>query len=206
MADWIAAKSGGGADIPVAIEVPHGPVVESLMDRGFVVYAINPKQLDRFRDRYSPAGAKDDSLDARVLADALRTDLHRFRKIDPVDPVVIELREWSRITEELARDRVRLSNRVREQSVALLSADPRSGRHPPARQAAHCPALRRGVTAPPLTALTNGGESRGATLRASRQGADEGWRPPPSIPPEYARSVGDRGRGSRPSFVNAGKS
>ena len=77
MVEWIAARSGGSApDIPVAIEVPHGPVVESLMDRGFAVYAINPKQLDRFRDRFSPAGAKDDSLDARVLADALRTDLH----------------------------------------------------------------------------------------------------------------------------------
>ena len=116
MADWIAARSGGSAsDIPVAIEVPHGPVVESLMDRGFAVYAINPKQLDRFRDRFSPAGAKDDSLDARVLADALRTDLHHFRRIDPVDPIVIELRAWSRIAEELTRDRVRLSNRVREQ-------------------------------------------------------------------------------------------
>ncbi|MDE2670118.1 MAG: transposase, partial [Chloroflexota bacterium] len=95
MADWIAAKCGGSApDTPVAIEVPHGPVVESLMDRGFAVYSINPKQLDRFRDRFSPAGAKDDSLDARVLADALRTDLHHFRRIDPVDPVVIELRAW----------------------------------------------------------------------------------------------------------------
>ncbi len=116
MAEWIAARSGGSApDIPVAIEVPHGPVVESLMDHGFAVYAINPKQLDRFRDRFSPAGAKDDSLDARVLADALRTDLHHFRRIDPVDPTVIELRAWSRIAEEFARDRVRLSNRVREQ-------------------------------------------------------------------------------------------
>ncbi|MYG24095.1 MAG: IS110 family transposase [Gemmatimonadetes bacterium] len=68
-----------------------------------------------FRDRYSPARAKDDSLDARVLADALRTDLHHFRRIDPVDPVVIELRAWSRIDEDLTRDRTRLSNRVREQ-------------------------------------------------------------------------------------------
>ena len=84
------------------IEIPHGPVVESL-------------KLDRFRDRHSPAGAKDDSLDARVLADALRTDLHHFRRIDLVDPVVIELRAWSRIDEELTRDRTRLSNRVREQ-------------------------------------------------------------------------------------------
>lgn len=117
MAEWIAAKCGGAAaeDIPVAIEIPHGPVVESLMDHGFAVYSINPKQLDRFRDRFSPAGAKDDSLDAQVLADALRTDLRHFRRIDPVDPVVIELRAWSRINEELARDRVRLTNRVREQ-------------------------------------------------------------------------------------------
>ena len=116
MADWIAARCGdSAANIPVAIEVPHGPVVESLMDLGFPVYAINPKQLDRFRDRFSPAGAKDDSRDARVLADALRTDLHHFRKIDPVDPIVIELREWSRIAEDLTQERTRLSSRVREQ-------------------------------------------------------------------------------------------
>ena len=116
MAEWICARTqGNAAEIPVAIEVPHGPVVEALMDRGFPVYSINPKQLDRFRDLFSPAGAKDDSRDAYVLADALRTDLHRFRRIDPVDPVVVELREWSRIAEELSRDRTRLSNRIREQ-------------------------------------------------------------------------------------------
>ena len=116
MAEWIAARGGCAAgEIAVAIEVPHGPVVESLMDRGFPVYSINPKQLDRFRDRFSPAGAKDDSLDARVLADALRTDGHCFRRVDPVDPVVVELREWSRIAEELTRERTRLSNRIRDQ-------------------------------------------------------------------------------------------
>ena len=116
MAAWITAKCGGDASgIPIAIEVPHGPVVESLMDQGFAVYSINPKQLDRFRDRFSPAGAKDDSRDARVLADALRTDIHCFRRIDPLAPVVVELREWSRIAEELTRERTRLSNRVRDQ-------------------------------------------------------------------------------------------
>jgi hypothetical protein len=31
------------------------------------------------------------------------------------DPVVIELREWSRLAEELQQERVRLSNRVRQQ-------------------------------------------------------------------------------------------
>jgi transposase len=99
----------------VAIEVPHGAVVETLMERGFVVHAINPKQMDRFRDRFSVAGAKDDRLDALVLASALRTDPARFRRLDVLDPVVIELREWSRMLIGLKDDRNALANRLREQ-------------------------------------------------------------------------------------------
>jgi hypothetical protein len=57
----------------IAIEVPHGTLVEELLELGFSVCSINPKQLDRFRDRYFPAGAKDDGRDAFVLADSLRT-------------------------------------------------------------------------------------------------------------------------------------
>ena len=61
MAAWILEVTGAPPEaVFVAIEVPYGPVVESLMERGFRVHAINPKQLDRFRDRFSPAGAKDD--------------------------------------------------------------------------------------------------------------------------------------------------
>lgn len=116
MADWIVKLTGAPAEaIHVAIELPHGPVVESLMERGFAVHAINPKQLDRFRDRLSPAGAKDDSRDAEVMGGALRTDPHCFRRLAAVDPVVVELREWSRITDDLAGERVRLVNRIREQ-------------------------------------------------------------------------------------------
>jgi transposase len=85
-----------------------------LMERGFRVHAINPKQLDRFRDRFSPAGAKDDSRDAEVLGDALRTDPRCFRALQPLDPVVVELREGSRMAEDLKQERNRLGNRVRE--------------------------------------------------------------------------------------------
>ena len=116
LADWLlAAAEAGPHAIGVAIEVPHGPVVETLMERGFTVHAINPKQLDRFRDRFSPAGAKDDRRDARVLGDALRTDGHAFRRLDPAAPEIVELREWSRIAGDLTRDRTRLANRARQQ-------------------------------------------------------------------------------------------
>src|SRR3546814_8681212 len=106
MAEWILAVTGARPEeVAVAIETPHGPVVESLMARGFRLHAINPKQLDRFRDRFSPAGAKDDRRDAEVLASALRTDPQCLRPLDPPDPTVVELREWSRIAEETGHER-----------------------------------------------------------------------------------------------------
>jgi len=117
MAAWLMVMSGATepSQIKIAIEVPHGPVVETLIERGFKVHAINPKQMDRFRDRFTLAGAKDDSRDAQVMASALRTDPHCLRLLAVADPVVIELREWSRIAEDLGAERNRLTNRMREQ-------------------------------------------------------------------------------------------
>ena len=116
MTDWLLDTTNAQPQaIGVAIEVPHGPVVETMMERGFTLYAVNPKQLDRFRDRWSPAGAKDDRRDAWTLADALRTDDRAFRRLDPVAPQVVELREWLRIASDLTRDQTRLVNRARQQ-------------------------------------------------------------------------------------------
>ena len=113
LCSWLLTLTRAAATaIAVAIEVPHGPIVEALLERGFRVYAINPKQLDRFRDRFTVAGAKDDRRDAHVLGDSLRTDRHCFRQLSAE---VIELREWSRMSEDLQQERNRLANRVHEQ-------------------------------------------------------------------------------------------
>ncbi|MEH2553396.1 transposase [Bradyrhizobium algeriense] len=114
--DWLLEKTKAAPGrIAVAIEMPHGPVVEMLLEHGFTVFAINPKQLDRFRDRFTVAGAKDDSRDALVLGDSLRTDRKAFRQLATDDPTVIELREWSRLMDELLQERTRLANRLRQQ-------------------------------------------------------------------------------------------
>jgi transposase len=117
MAAWLMAASRGSdpGRILIAIEVPHGPVVETLIERGFLVFAINPKQMDRFRDRFTLAGAKDDSRDAEVMASSLRTDPRCFRLLAALDPAVIELREWPGIAEDLGAERNRLVNRLRQQ-------------------------------------------------------------------------------------------
>jgi len=113
---WLTRRAGVRSDhVGVGIEITHGPVVDVLLERGFVVFALNPKQLDRFRDRFTVAGAKDDRRDARVLADSLRTDRRAFRQLTAAAPEIVELREWSRMAEDLTDERRRLVNRLRAQ-------------------------------------------------------------------------------------------
>ena len=100
--------------VAVAIETPRGSIVETLVERNFHVHSLNPKQMDRFRDRHTVAGAKDDSRDAFVMADALRTDLHLFRRVRLDDPLIIRLRELSRTEEDVQQATVRAGNQLRE--------------------------------------------------------------------------------------------
>jgi transposase len=97
------------------MEAPHGVMVEALLERGIATYSLNPKQLDRFRDRHSVAGAKDDALDAYVLATSLRTDLELFRKIEVPSEFRLELTALSRGYEALTEQALALANQVREQ-------------------------------------------------------------------------------------------
>src|SRR6516162_2918966 len=101
--------------VAVAIEVPRGAIVEGLLERGFHLFALNPKQLDRFRDRHSVAGAKDDRRDAFVLADSLRTDQPSFRRLQLDAPQLLLLRELSRAEETLLEDFRRSANRLQDQ-------------------------------------------------------------------------------------------
>ncbi len=120
LAHWLATLGDGvPATVAVALEVPRGPLVDALLAQGVHVYAINPKQLDRFRDRYTVAGAKDDRRDAWVLATTLVTDRAAFRRLDPEDGRVVQLREVTRLEEDLDAELRRLSNRLREQLYRL---------------------------------------------------------------------------------------
>ena len=116
LATWLWTLSEGHPQrVSVAIEVPRGAMVEGLIERGFHVLAIHPKQLDRFRDRHSVAGAKDDRRDAFVLADSIRTDLPSFRRLHLDEPQLLILRELSRAEETLLEEFRRSDNRLRDQ-------------------------------------------------------------------------------------------
>ena len=113
---WIRDRTGAmPSAIAVGIETRHGVVIDTVLEQGFRVFALNPKQLDRFRDRFTAAGAKDDTRDAQAVADGLRTDRRAFRDVHPEDPSTIRLRELCRIVEDLQADEGRLANRLRDQ-------------------------------------------------------------------------------------------
>lgn len=120
----LALAHGDPSRVAAGIETTHGAVIEVLLERGIRVFSINPKQLDRFRDRYSVAGAKDDPLDGFVVADTLRTDLALYRPVELGAPSLVRLRELSRaydaLTDQAQALGCQIQELLRRYHVALL--------------------------------------------------------------------------------------
>ena len=116
LAQWLSAQTNqsDSASIGVALETSSGPVVDCLLALGYRVAAINPKQADRFRDRFSPAGAKDDRHDAFVLATALYLEPQALRTLEILDAETLELRERHRMREQLVRTKKGIAQKIRQ--------------------------------------------------------------------------------------------
>lgn len=65
----------------VGIETDRGPWVQALIAAGYTVYAVNPLQAARYRDRHGVSGAKSDAGDAHVLAELVRLDRAHHRPV-----------------------------------------------------------------------------------------------------------------------------
>lgn len=113
LVDWVRRIAEGSLKgVLLGTETPRGALVQAFLAAGAAVYSLNPKQLDRFRDRHSASGAKDDRRDAFVLADALRTDLSAFDRVREESVLVEELRELGRLRDRLVDQLGRLSNQL----------------------------------------------------------------------------------------------
>jgi len=99
--------------VAVGVETSHGLLVGALVEAGYVVYPINPKAAERFRDRRKPSGGKHDRLDAEVLAQAVRTDRPSLRALLPDSALASEIATLARDRHALVRDHTRLLNQLR---------------------------------------------------------------------------------------------
>lgn len=100
------------ADCLVAVETPHGLLVGYLLQTGYVVYAIPPLAVDRYRDRHRLSGAKTDQVDASTLADILCIDREYHRPIAIDSPLAQEIQLVSRQRQKLVQEQTRIKNQL----------------------------------------------------------------------------------------------
>ena len=109
---WLHERQGEQIELWAAIEKPQGRIVDFLLDHGVVVYPVNPKALDRARDRFRMSQSKSDSFDAYVLAEFLRTDHVHLRALEPDSEQAQELKMLTRDHQRLGRHKTRLLNQI----------------------------------------------------------------------------------------------
>lgn len=103
--------------IAVVLERPDGAVVHMPQSRArFVVVAVNPAMLHRFRQAFTPSGAKDDPSDAALLAELLVRHPDKLRPLQPADIRVRTLGALTRQRRDLIGQRTILIQRL----IALL--------------------------------------------------------------------------------------
>jgi transposase len=100
----------------IAIETSRGLLVHELLQKGYIVYAINPKAVNRYKDRHVLSKAKSDALDALSLGHILRTDRHLFQ---PLKPLPEDYRLLDRLCSDL-RKVVDEKSRVTNQVISCL--------------------------------------------------------------------------------------
>jgi transposase len=108
--------------VRVGIETDRGLWVMALAAAGYEIFAINPLQTSRFRDRHGVAGGKSDPGDAHVLADMVRTDSHQLRQIAADTPAAQAVKVVARAHQTLIWERTRHGHRLRHQLLDFFPA------------------------------------------------------------------------------------
>ncbi|MCX5309370.1 MULTISPECIES: IS110 family transposase [unclassified Streptomyces] len=126
----LIARHGGAdldpAEVVVGIETDRGSWVQALIASGYQVFAINPRQVNRFKERYASSGAKSDKGDAHALADMVRIDRDQLRPVagdsEQAQAVKVVARAHQSLIWERTRTFQRLRCTLREYFPAALAA------------------------------------------------------------------------------------
>src|SRR6266581_775321 len=185
------ARHGRPDELPVAIERTTGLVVERLLAAGYPVVPIHPNAFHAARSRWGASKAKSDPGDSYKLADYLRTDGHRLRRLRPLDARTRELQALCRMRDDHVAARTAATNQL----GALLEA------HWPGAKAIFSRLGSEIALRPPVSGSprgTQGGSQSPAARRSPwprasgpRGGRPAGWWPLSSRPRGHPAS--DRG-------------
>ena len=103
------------AEVVTGIETDRGPWAAALVAAGYVVFAVNPLQASRYRERHGVSGAKSDRGDAHMLTDMVRTDSRQLRAVAGDSPDAGAVKVVARAHKTLIWERTRQVQRLRHQ-------------------------------------------------------------------------------------------
>jgi transposase len=99
--------------IAVCLEICKGPLINALQRYEFlVIFPLNPAMLAKYREAFTPSGAKDDPTDAEFALELL---VHHREKLKVLQPQSPAMRALTRLVEDrrtLVADKTRITNRL----------------------------------------------------------------------------------------------
>jgi transposase len=113
--DETRKKLGVGIDAcQIGLETAHNILLDFLWDQGYSqVFVLHPKMVKSSRGRFRSSAARDDTSDALLIADILRTDQGLLRAWQPDTSLTRQIRSRIKYTQFLTTEIVRLTNRQR---------------------------------------------------------------------------------------------
>ena len=107
----------GGRPVALALEASRGAVVHALLNYAWLtIYPINPITSARYRQAFTPSGAKDDLPDADVLLELVRDHAVKLRPLEVQDAPTVKLAELVHARRDIVDRRTQTIN----QTTSLL--------------------------------------------------------------------------------------
>jgi Transposase len=100
----------------------RGPWVAALVAAGYVVFAVNPLQASRYRERHGVSGARSDRGDAHMLTDMVRTDSRQLRAVAGDSPDAEAVTVVARTRKTLIWERTRQAPAAAPPAAGVLPA------------------------------------------------------------------------------------
>jgi Transposase len=113
----------GVQPIAIALELDKGPLVYALQKYDdFVLFPINPTTLARYRQAFTPSGAKDDPTDAELALELLLRHPEALKGLKPQSAPMRSLLQLVHDRRRLVNDKGAHHQSPRERVEELLSA------------------------------------------------------------------------------------
>ena len=112
--DWASGlRRRFAGPIAVCLEIAKGPLINALQRYDFfVIFPVNPAMLAKYREAFTPSGAKDDPTDAELALELVLRHRDKLKVLKPQSRAMRTLATLVEARRALVGDKTRITNRL----------------------------------------------------------------------------------------------